>query len=126
MQDLPVDLDCGYARLWMLGNCKNGISSYQIARDLDVTQKTAWFLLHRIPLSCRVDRWKRAEGDETFVGGEPKNGNLEPPLQRDRRARPGYALLEFSEYVASGRFMYFSTQSLTVLANFLDRQSSRC
>lgn len=50
MEDSPIGLDKWLSAMWLLGNCKNGISSYEIARDLNVTQKTAWFLLHRIRL----------------------------------------------------------------------------
>ena len=40
--------------MWMLVNCKNGVSSYEIARDLGVTQKTAWFMLHRLRLAIQA------------------------------------------------------------------------
>jgi len=51
MEDSPIGLDKWLPAIWMLCGCKNGISSYEIARDLGVTQKTAWFLLHRIRLA---------------------------------------------------------------------------
>ncbi len=47
-EDSPIGLDKWIMAMWMLANCKNGISSYGVARDLKVTQKTAWFMLHRI------------------------------------------------------------------------------
>jgi transposase-like protein len=47
-EDSPLGLDKWLPAVWLLTNCKNGVSSYEIARDLDVTQKTAWFMLHRI------------------------------------------------------------------------------
>ena len=53
MEDSPIGLDKWLSAMWLLGSCKNGISSYEIARDLGVTQKTAWFLLHRIRLVMR-------------------------------------------------------------------------
>src|SRR5438270_863493 len=52
-EDSPIGLDKWLAAMWLIANCKNGISSYEIARDLAVTQKTAWFLLHRIRLSMK-------------------------------------------------------------------------
>src|SRR5712691_1426765 len=47
-EDSPVPLSKWLPAVWLLANCKNGVSSYEVARDLDVTQKTAWFMLHRI------------------------------------------------------------------------------
>jgi transposase-like protein len=77
MEDSPIGLDKWLAAMWLLGNCKNGISSYEIARDLAVTQKTAWFLLHRIRLVMRSGSLEKklcgtVEADETFVGGKAK------------------------------------------------------
>src|SRR5277367_5523623 len=51
MEDSPIGLDKWLPAIWMLQNSKNGISSCEIARALGVTQKTAWFLLHRIRLA---------------------------------------------------------------------------
>jgi transposase-like protein len=47
-EDSPIGLDKWLCAMWMLANCKNGVSSYDIARALQITQKTAWFMLHRI------------------------------------------------------------------------------
>src|SRR5713226_7523948 len=47
-EDSPVSLDKWFSAVWMITNCKNGVSSYEIHRALGVTQKTAWFMLHRI------------------------------------------------------------------------------
>ena len=47
-EDSPIGLDKWLPALWMLANCENGISSYEVARGLGVTQKTAWFMLHRV------------------------------------------------------------------------------
>src|SRR5207253_8669876 len=78
MEDSPIGLDKWLSAIWLLGNCKNGISSYEIARDLNVTQKTAWFLLHRIRLVMQSGSLEKklcgtVEADETFVGGKAKN-----------------------------------------------------
>ncbi len=48
MEDSPIGLDKWLCALWLIINCKNEISSYEVARDLDVTQETAWFLDHGI------------------------------------------------------------------------------
>src|SRR5215469_500404 len=50
-EDSPITLDKWLAALWMLVNCKNGISSYEVGRDLGITQKSAWFVLHRLRLA---------------------------------------------------------------------------
>jgi transposase-like protein len=78
MEDSPIGLDKWLAAMWLLGNCKNGISSYEIARDLNVTQKTAWFLLHRIRLVMQNGSLEKklcgtVEADETFIGGKSIN-----------------------------------------------------
>jgi hypothetical protein len=77
-EDSPLGLDKWLMATWMITNCKNGISSYEVARDLGVTQKSAWFMLHRIRLAM-VEEGGQLGGngpveiDETFVGGKIKN-----------------------------------------------------
>jgi hypothetical protein len=62
--------------MWLLVNCKNGVSSYEIARDLDVTQKTAWFMMHRIRLAIQNKTFDKVGGevevDETLIGGKAR------------------------------------------------------
>ncbi len=79
-EDSPIPLDKWLTAVWMVVNCKNGISSYEIMRDLKVTQKSAWFMLHRIRLAMKDGNWGKLGGDggivemdETFVGGKVKN-----------------------------------------------------
>jgi len=75
-EDSPIGLDKWLPALWMLANAKNGISSYELARALGVTQKTAWFMLHRIRLAMQTRTWAKMKGhveaDETFIGGKAK------------------------------------------------------
>jgi transposase-like protein len=67
--------------IWMLTNCKNGVSSYEIARSIGVTQKSAWFMLHRVRKAMETSAYDGPLGgpnapvevDESFVGGDPKN-----------------------------------------------------
>jgi transposase-like protein len=72
-EDSPIGLDKWLPAVWLLVNCKNGISSYEVARDLDVTQKTAWFMLQRIRLAMQSGTFEKIHGqveaDETFIGG---------------------------------------------------------
>jgi hypothetical protein len=80
-EDSPIPLDKWLTAVWLVVNCKNGVSSYEVARDLKVTQKSAWFMLHRIRLALQhrsIEYIGGSEGgpieiDETFVGGKPKN-----------------------------------------------------
>ena len=52
-EDSPIKLDKWLTAMWMLANCKNGISSYEMHRDIGVTQKSAWFMLQRIRLAMK-------------------------------------------------------------------------
>jgi transposase-like protein len=80
-EDSPIGLDKWLTAMWMVANCKNGVSSWELHRSLGVTQKTAWFMRHRIGLALAVDTPHKMGGqdggpvevDETWVGGKPKN-----------------------------------------------------
>jgi len=77
MEDSPIGLDKWLAAVWMITNDKNGISSYEIHRALDITQKSAWFLLHRIRLAMQTGTFEKLSGqveaDETYIGGLARN-----------------------------------------------------
>jgi transposase-like protein len=76
MEDSPIGLDKWLMAMWLVANCKNGVSSYEVHRALGVTQKTAWFLDHRIRLALYGSPnklWGNVEADETFVGGKVRN-----------------------------------------------------
>jgi transposase-like protein len=75
-EDSPIPLDKWLIALWMLVNCKNGISSYEVGRDLGITQKSAWFVLQRLRLALQARSFVKLGGDgmevevdETFIGG---------------------------------------------------------
>jgi len=80
-EDSPISLDKWLPAVWLLSNAKNGISSYELHRALGVTQKTAWFMLHRIRVAMETSSFMKLGGsdsgpveiDETFVGGKVKN-----------------------------------------------------
>jgi transposase-like protein len=76
-EDSPLGLDKWLPAVWMIANCKNGVSSWELHRALGVTQKTAWFMLHRIRLAMQdTDGGKltgEIEVDETFIGGKARN-----------------------------------------------------
>jgi len=86
-EDSPLGLDKWMTAFWMLVNCKQGVSSCEIARSLGVTQKSAWFMLQRLRLA-RHDHFfgKKLGGeievDESFIGGKARNMHLS---ERKRR-----------------------------------------
>ncbi|HEX3685231.1 MAG TPA: IS1595 family transposase [Bryobacteraceae bacterium] len=86
MEDSPIGIDKWLAALWLIVNCKNGISSCEVARDLGITQKTAWFLNHRIRMAIHNGSMEKATGhveaDETFIGGKARNMHI---AERKRR-----------------------------------------
>jgi transposase-like protein len=89
-EDSAVPLSKWLLALWMLANCRNGVSSYEVHRAIGVTQKSAWFMLHRLRLAMH-DRsgnklggaGSECEADETYIGGKMKN------MHRKRRADIG-------------------------------------
>jgi transposase-like protein len=89
-EESPIPLTKWLPALWMLCNCKNGISSYEIARDLGVSQKAGWFMLQRMRLGLQDDffgsklgsKGGEVEVDETFIGGKARNMHLS---ERKRR-----------------------------------------
>src|SRR4051794_38569203 len=77
-EDSPIPLSKWFVAVWMLSNCKNGVSSYELHRALDVTQKTAWFMLHRVRAAIKAKSFDKklagiVETDECFIGGLFKN-----------------------------------------------------
>ena len=87
-EDSPIPLDKWLTALWLLVNCKNGVSSYEVARDLGITQKSAWFVLHRLRLALKDRSFTKLGGgsgpvevDETYIGGKLQN------MHKEKRAR---------------------------------------
>src|SRR5687768_7520485 len=79
-EDSPIPLKSWLLAVWQITNCKNGISSYELARAIGVTQKTAWFMNHRIRLAMQdKDNGGKLAGevevDETYIGGKARNMN---------------------------------------------------
>jgi len=85
-EDSPIPLDKWLAAIWLIANSKNGISSHELGRAIGITQKSAWFVLHRIRLAMQTQTFDRnldgeVEVDETFIGGKARN------MHRSVRAR---------------------------------------
>jgi transposase-like protein len=93
-EDSPLGLETWLPAVWLIVTAKNGVSSCEIARSLDVTQKTAWFMLHRIREAMKNGSMLKIGGseggpveiDETFVGPKPQQ------MHRERRLRMQTAL----------------------------------
>ncbi|HEY4932553.1 MAG TPA: IS1595 family transposase [Terriglobales bacterium] len=110
LEDSPIPLDKWLTGVWLVVNCKNGISSYELAKDLGVTQKSGWFMLHRIREALKNNSWDKTklggpdtivEVDETFVGGKKRN------MHADKKVR----------YEAKG-----GAHGKTVVMGILDRE----
>lgn len=97
MEDSPIPADKWLTAVWLLSNCKNGISSYEIASSIGVTQKSAWFMMHRIRFGLSLNRKRfgtnqkigggenEVEVDETFVGGQKKNMHKDKQVRYEAR-----------------------------------------
>ena len=95
-EDSPIPLEKWLPAFWMIVNDKNGISSWELHRALGVTQKTAWFMLHRIRLGMKSRQYGDSklggeggggpvEVDETFVGGKLINMHKDKKVRYERR-----------------------------------------
>jgi len=86
MEDSPLGMDKWLTAMWLVASNRNGISSWELHRALGITQKSAWFLLHRIRLAMQDEKsggklGGEVEVDETFIGGKARN------MHKDRKAR---------------------------------------
>ncbi len=86
MEESPIGLDKWLTAMWLVASNRNGISSWELHRALGITQKTAWFLLHRVRLAMQDDLTGgnlggEVEVDETFIGGKARN------MHKDRKRR---------------------------------------
>jgi len=116
-EDSPIPLQKWLPAMWLLTNCKNGVSSWEIHRALGITQKSAWFMLHRLRLAMKQDYGygpmnkiggpdSKVEVDEAFFGGKMQN------MHRDKRAR--YAAVTGHVGGATGK---------TIVVGLLDREA---
>lgn len=123
-EDSPIALEKWLCAAWLLISCKNGISSYEVHRALGVTQKSAWFMLHRIRLAMKSQSLLKfssdggpVEVDESYVGGEPKNRHKKKAEKRTVQPDYWYAS-ERTVYPNKGR----GTEK-TAVFGMLDRDS---
>ena len=94
-EDSPIGLDKWLSCIWLIAAAKNGISSYEVHRALGVTQKTGWFMLHRIRLAMEQGSLEKTElrklagmieADETYIGGLEKHKHKDKKLNAGRGA----------------------------------------
>ena len=107
LEESPVPLDKWLTAIWLVVNCKNGVSSYELAKDLDITQKSACFMLHRIREALKRNSWdntkiggpnSEVEVDETWIGGKAAN------MHKARRIRYEQAGGHHGKTVVMGLF----------------------
>ena len=118
-EDSPIPLDKWLTAVWMICNCKNGVSSYEIGRTIGVTQKSAWFMLHRIRLAMKEGSFVTLGGgstgtaspvevDETFIGGKARN------MHKSRKIR-------LEQMKTTG----LKNETKTVVAGLIDRKAGK-
>ncbi len=94
-EDSPIKLDKWLAAIWLIANSKNGISSHELGRAIGVTQKSAWFMLHRIRLAMQTGSFEKfdsddpVEVDETFIGGLARNMHADVRKRKITHGRGG-------------------------------------
>jgi transposase-like protein len=101
MEDSPIGLDKWLTAMWLVASNRNGISSWELHRALRITQKTAWFLLHRVRLAMQDELTGgslsgEVEVDETFIGGKARN------MHKDRKRRINIQLANKGKVVLLG------------------------
>jgi len=91
-EDSPIGLDKWLCAMWLIANCKNGVSSWEISLDLHISQKAAWFLLHRIRRAMQTGTFSKlageVEADETMIGGKARN--MHPGKRNKMRQRDNF------------------------------------
>ena len=92
-EDSPIGLDKWLTAIWIIANSKNGVSSHELGRSVGLTQKSAWFVLHRIRAAMQTGSFSKFSGvveiDETFVGG--KAANMHPAKRREKIGGRGWS-----------------------------------
>ena len=91
-EDSAIPLDKWLCSIWLIANSKNGISSHELGRSIGITQKSAWFVLHRIRLAMQTKSFERMDGeveiDETYVGGKAENMHAYKRVQKIKGSGP--------------------------------------
>jgi transposase-like protein len=122
-EDSPISLEKWLIALWMLCNCKNGVSSYEIARTIGVTQKSAWFMLQRLRLALQDRQTTKLGGsgsevevDESYIGGKVRN------MHKSRKTRMSKARSQIRNADATVSERYWGK---TAVMGMLDREQRK-
>jgi transposase-like protein len=125
-EDSPISLTKWLPCLWLLTNCKNGVSSWEIHRALGVTQKTAWFMLHRLRLAMGCPESPKTGGpgsefevDETFIGAKARN------MHKDKKLRFQRLRSEVSDWKATSGQPASRYMGKTPVMGILDREARK-
>ncbi len=106
-EDSPLSLDKWLVTLWMLVNCKNGISSYEVAATIGVTQKSAWFMLQRLRKALQDEHNTKLGGqvevDESFIGGKARNMHISKRLKKMELTNRGGKSIAFGILERGGK-----------------------
>jgi transposase-like protein len=127
-EDSPIPLEKWLIVVWMVCNCKNGVSSYEIAKAIGVTQKSAWFMLHRIRVGLSTKRNFGAQGklggansevecDEAWIGGKVAN------MHKERRSRYQAADTKWGKVIVMGMLDRTARQIRTEIIPNVDRDT---
>lgn len=105
LEDSPIALGKWLLVMWMLGSCRNGVSSYEVMRTIGVTQKSAWFMLHRLREGMRQEAVVLSgvvEADEAYIGPRHKNQHVTARRQgRYKNKQPVFGMVERGGKVAA-------------------------
>ncbi|HXZ32338.1 MAG TPA: IS1595 family transposase, partial [Terriglobales bacterium] len=121
-EDSALGLDKWMTAVWMLVNCRNGVSSYEIARALGITQKSAWFMLQRIRHALQEKSFMKlgssgtpVEVDETFIGGKARN------MHKGRRQK----MMAIGRYASKMAVMGMLERGGKVITNVIGDRTGR-
>jgi transposase-like protein len=120
-EDSALPLSKWLPALWLIVNCKNGISSYELGKDLGVSQKSAWFMLHRLRLALQTGftgkiggSGSEVEADETFVGGKMENMHKSRRVNI-HRIRSNYSNAVHFSHLGKTAEKVYDTKTCTVM-----------
>ena len=106
-EDSALGLDKWLMAMWMVANCKNGVSSWEIHRAIGITQKCAWHMLHRIRLAMQDENGGKlcgeVEVDETFIGGKARNMHPRKRKEKIHGRGPGDKAIVFGMVERGGK-----------------------
>jgi transposase-like protein len=112
-EDSAITLDKWMLAMWMLANCRNGVSSYELGRTIGVTQRSAWFMLHRIREAMKDTSFAKmgnneggeVEVDEAYVGAKTKNMHYKRRLKLQNQLSEVPAMKSTTRYVGKTPIM---------------------